>query len=329
MRRWPRIIGAILSVAVVGTGFFVVPMPVASFAPGDATPVDELLRIDGASPELDGELRLLSVFVAQPSMFGIVRGGLDSAIELLPREDVFPSNIRRVDFQAAQRETFRTALRISAAVALREAGYDITIETAASVAAVVDDGPAMGLLLPGDIVTALNGTPVSSSAELVEAAGTSVADEELVLDIERSGRPLTVIVIAGVLPNTEQVGIGIAVETLDRDLVLPVDVEITDQRSIGGPSAGLMVGLTIYDLVSDENLTADRDIAGTGTLDGKGNVGPVGGIREKTLAAIEYGAKILLVPERQTQDAEDAAAGHITVIGVATFEDALAALRAG
>lgn len=327
LRRWLRILIAVTSVAIVVGAFFVVPMPLASFAPGDATAVDELLRIDGTTAAVDGELRLLSVYVAQPSMFGVVRGRLDANIDLLPREDVFPTNVRRVDFQESQRETFRTALRISAAVGLREAGYDVKIVTAASVAAVVDDGPASGILLPGDIVLALDGTPVASSRELVEAAGTSVAGQVLSLDLERNGRPLTVSITAAVLPNTEQVGIGIAVETLDRDLELPLDVELVDQRSIGGPSAGLMVALAIYDLVSDENLTAGRNIAGTGTLDGEGNVGRIGGIREKTIAAIEDGVELLLVPESQAADARDAAAGRVRVVGVATFEDALAALR--
>ncbi len=162
---------------------------------------------------------------------------------------------------------------------------------------------------------------------MVAAAGESAVGQSLALHIERQGRPLEVTITADVLPNTEQVGIGIAVETLDRDLELPIKVDLVDQRSIGGPSAGLMVALAIFDLVSDENLTAGRNIAGTGTLDGEGNVGRIGGIREKTFAAIEDGVELLLVPASQATESREAAAGRLRVVGVMTFDDALATLR--
>lgn len=327
MRRWLRVATIATSVVVVGTAFAVVPMPLASFSPGDATAVDDLIAVPDAATQVDGELRLLSVYVAQPSMFGVLRGAIDDTIELLPRADVFPSDVRRVDYQELQREDFRTSFRIAAAIGLQAAGLEVSIDTVARVAAVVEDGPADGLLLPGDLVVAFDGVPMASGEALVEAAGTTVVGQLLELEVQRGDAMRTVEVVADVLPNTEQVGIGISVETVERELELPLDVQLVDQQSIGGPSAGLMVALTVFDLVSDVDLAAGRDIAGTGTLDGEGRVGRIGGVREKTFAAVEDGVDLVLVPSSQAAEARAAAAGRVEVIGVDTFEDALEALR--
>lgn len=327
MRRGFRWALHLISVAAVIAAFFVIPMPVASFSPGDATPLDELLAVDGEVAALNGELRLLSVYVAQPSIFGTIRGAVDDDIDLLPREDVFPSGVRRVDFQERQRENFRSSFRIAAGIGLAGAGLDVTIETVARVADVVADGPADGTLMTDDLITTLDGQDVASSTQLVDVARSIPEGEMVRIELTRGGVGLVREVTVGALPNTEQIGIGIAVETIERELVLPLEVEIVDQRSIGGPSAGLMIALTVYDLVADEDLTDGRQIAGTGTIDGGGRVGRIGGIREKTIAAIEDGATIMLVPAEQAAEARAVADGRLEVIGVTTFDEALTALR--
>jgi len=57
------------------------------------------------------------------------------------------------------------------------------------------------------------------------------------------------------------------------------------QKVTGGPSAGLMFTLGVYDLVTGQNLTGGRKIASTGTIDVEGNVGIIGGVQQKVVAA--------------------------------------------
>ena len=75
----------------------------------------------------------------------------------------------------------------------------------------------------------------------------------------------------------------------------PFDVQI-DVKDVGGPSAGLMLTLGILDLVGDDDLTDGAVVAGTGTIDAQGTVGPIGGITLKMVAAQEIGAGLFLVP---------------------------------
>ena len=121
--------------------------------------------------------------------------------------------------------------------------------------------------------------------------------------------------------------LGILVQTAIDRFELPFEVALAEEVRIGGPSAGLMIGLTVYDLLADEDLLAGRSVAGSGSLDVDGRVGPVGAIPEKVRTAIAAGADVVLVPTAQLDEALTAADGRVRVVGVETLEQALAALR--
>jgi Lon-like protease len=87
-----------------------------------------------------------------------------------------------------------------------------------------------------------------------------------------------------------------------------------------------LIALTVYDLADEGNLTDGRVIAGTGTIDGQGNVGPVGGVEQKIETALNAGAQIFLVPAQEAEQARAAAEGRLRVIEVATLQGAIAAL---
>jgi PDZ domain-containing protein len=132
-------------------------------------------------------------------------------------------------------------------------------------------------------------------------------------------------VTPAVLASTGRSGLGVVVATAGLRVNLPVEVTV-DAGKIGGPSAGLLTGLTVYDRLSSADLAAGRTIAGTGTLDLDGDVGPIGGIEEKTRAAVAAGADLFLAPADQADDAREEADGRVEVIGVRTFGEALAVL---
>jgi PDZ domain-containing protein len=120
--------------------------------------------------------------------------------------------------------------------------------------------------------------------------------------------------------------VGVMLSDADVQVVFPVDVTI-DSQNIGGPSAGMMFTLEIIDELTPEDLTHGRRIAGTGTINVDGVVGPIGGIRQKVFGAIDAGAEIILVPADNYDEALTAAGDKITVVKVATIEDAIAYLN--
>ena len=83
-----------------------------------------------------------------------------------------------------------------------------------------------------------------------------------------------------------------------------------------------MFTLTIYNALSAQDLTGGRKIAGTGTINLDGTVGPIGGVKQKVVAAEAAGASYFLCPVDNYADAVSMAR-TIKVIKVATVQDAL------
>ena len=74
-------------------------------------------------------------------------------------------------------------------------------------------------------------------------------------------------------------------------------------------------------------MTGGRTVAGTGTIDESGNVGPIGGIQQKIAAARGDGAQLFFVPPDNCEDAIGAQNGDMRLVKAATMPDALQALK--
>src|SRR4029078_3555752 len=70
-----------------------------------------------------------------------------------------------------------------------------------------------------------------------------------------------------------------------------------------GPSAGVAMFLAIVSLVLD--VPVRHDVAMTGEISLRGLVLPIGGVKEKTLAALRAGIKTVMLPKRNQKDLED------------------------
>ena len=169
----------------------------------------------------------------------------------------------------------------------------------------------------------MNGQPITSVTDLSSQLQTQEPGVILQLQIKRRGENLSLTVPT--IPPAEPeapVRLGISVETQETGYKLPFPVLIVPQKITGGPSAGLMFTLGVYDVVSGQDLTGGRKIAGTGTIDLNGKVGIIGGVQQKVVAAERAGAQYFLCPPDNYQDAL-AVAQHIQVIKVATAQQAL------
>ena len=97
--------------------------------------------------------------------------------------------------------------------------------------------------------------------------------------------------------------------------------------NIGGPSAGLMFSLAVIDKLTTGDLNGSKFIAGTGTIETDGKVGPIGGITHKMLAAREAGATVFLVPADNCEEAKSDPQDGLEMIRVESLESAVGALE--
>ena len=317
------------SLALVATAMLVVPMPFVEYRPGDAIGIDSLVVIDGVdTTELDGTAAMLTVVARQQPLAPLVVAWIDPSRRLLPAGDVYPRDIDRRTYLASQRERFSRQFEAAAAVGARTAGYDVDLITEVVVTEVVAGAPADGVIAPGDSILAVDGRRLASSEELQATVRATTPGTELRLTVEHAGSEREVVIAPLDLDGSGVARLGVVVQTAIDGFRLPFAIALSEQVRIGGPSAGMMIGLTVYDLLADEDLLAGRFVAGSGSLDVDGRVGPVGAIPEKVRTAIAAGADIVLVPLSQRDEALAAAGDRVVVIGVETLDEAIAALRA-
>jgi ATP-dependent Lon protease len=91
-----------------------------------------------------------------------------------------------------------------------------------------------------------------------------------------------------------------------------------------GPSAGVAMAITIVSVLT--GIPIRRDIAMTGEITLRGRVLPIGGLKEKLLAAARGGIKTVLIPEDNAKDLteiSDAIKGGLKIIPVGRMDEAV------
>ena len=227
------------------------------------------------------------------------------------------------------------------AVALKAAGYKVSVAPGLTVSDLTPGMPAIDVLRWGDVISSFDGRKVASSKDVTVAIDKHEPGDEIPLVVTRDGKTLNLRVKVSVFTNPDVLKghKGIGVELTQR-LTFPVKVSV-DTTNIGGPSAGLAMSLAILDDLTPGNLTGGTRVAVTGTIDSAGNVGEIGGIEQKAVAARAAGVSLFIVPQCSPDDppaylascrsdlarAAKRAGSKIKVMPVSTFEQALRVLH--
>ncbi len=96
-----------------------------------------------------------------------------------------------------------------------------------------------------------------------------------------------------------------------------------------GPSAGVTLATALTSLVSGRPVR--KDVGMTGEITLRGQVLPIGGVKEKVLAAHRAGLRTVILPARNAKDLDDVPAEirkKITFVLAATVPDVIAAALA-
>ena len=272
----------------------------------------------------DGELRMTTVYVSQRdarnNLFELMHDWVSNASAVYPKDAIYPEGgTVEQDRKECQAE-MTSSQDAATAAALTELGYDVT---EATVAAVDKGTPADGKLRAGDIIESVDGTEVADSDDVVSAVTSAGGGKPIAFEVRRKGKTVEVSVTPREVDGRPQVGIQVGTQTTD----FPVDVTIGIDPAIGGPSAGLMFSLGIYDTLTKGSMTDGRTIAGTGTIDAAGNVGPIGGIQQKIAGARDAGAELFLVPPDNCDEAVDAPNGDMRLVEAPSTHSALDSIK--
>ncbi len=327
-----------LSIAMVTTallvgGLSLIPTPYAASLPGPT--FDTLGEPDGVrlievvgAPTYpsEGELRFTTVRVrggeGNPvTLYSLVSGWLDDSVTVVPVEDVLPPEQSPQEIDDANQAAMISSQENATVSALEELGYEVPTTLRVEVA--VDGTGAVGVVEEGDVLLAVDGTPVGSFSELSAVMDGVAPGDEVTLTVERSGTERE-LVVTTVDDGTGRALIGVLI---DPEFDLPVDVRIQIEN-VGGPSAGLMFSLGIISTLTEPDETGGEHIAGTGTMDLTGRVGPIGGIVQKLVGAAGDGADWFLAPADNCAEVVGNEPGGLRVVAVGTLAEARDAVEA-
>lgn len=323
--RWRRRVAAAGGAVLVVAGGVVVPMPWIVSWPRPAVDIAPTVTVDGPTTRLHGAALMLSVSQYHAGIIPTAWALVDDAYEVERRTEVIPPGVGDREYLSSQRRVFASAVDAAAAAALASAGEEVTTTMKVVVQSVLEGSAADGVLRPGDVLVALDGTPVGSVEELSRATAAMDDGDRVTVRVLRDGRVRELDVVIGPLPGGRRSGIGVSLGEVLTDLRLPRGVS-SSVTTVGGPSAGLVTALVVYDRVADVDLLAGRTVAATATVEPNGAVGRIGALPEKVVAAEAADTDVLVVHTSQADRARRLADGDMVVVGAATLSEAIAAL---
>lgn len=311
-------------------------LPYYIYKPGSADPLDPIVEVVGGY-ESKGDMHLVTVSGGRATPVQYLWAKFLAYHEIQPLEEVRPKGISDKEYRHAQLQMMENSQESSVVVAYEAANKEITIEyNGVYVVSVRKGMPAEDKLEMGDRIIGIDGYKVNEADDLIGYIDDKQAGDQINMEVKRDEQTIEVTLILGTYKELDnKVGMGIELVT-DRNVKVDPEVNFSS-GNIGGPSAGLMFALEIYDQLTEEDLTKGYQVIGTGALDYQGNVLRIGGIDKKVVAADRAGCDIFFAPyedgaadsnyELAKKTAEEINT-KMKIVPVDTFEEALAYLQA-
>ena len=278
--------------------------------------------------EFNGNLFQLTVRRDEANALIYAWSYVDKSIDLYPREVILPKGVTPDELSQISIQNMKTSENVAIAVALTYIGYDIGSKgDGVSVVGILDDSPVKDKLQRGDLLNSINGIEISSATEFIATLRRYQIGDVISIGVERDfdGERKNIEVQTKLIEHVEYEGepmVGFLATTVNERFDFPFEVDIKT-GNVGGPSAGLMMALNVYNNLIPKDITNSLVIAGTGTIEIDGSVGPVGGIKQKVIAAKRAGAELILVPTANFEEALPMATESTDIVAIDSFEEAL------
>ena len=281
--------------------------------------------------EFEGNLYQLTVRRDEANVFVYLWSLVNPSYDLYPKELILPDGVTPQELSEISIQNMRTSENVAIAVALKNIGYEIeTKGEGVAVVGLLDDSPVKNKLKKGDLLNSINNVQIFSATEFISTLRTYSIGETVSIGLIRvvDGVSEQLFIETTLIEHVEYKGepmVGFLATTVNERFDFPFAIDIKT-GNVGGPSAGLMMALNVYNNLIPEDITNSMVVAGTGTIEIDGSVGPVGGIKQKIIAAKRAGAELILVPVANFEEAKPFETDDTAIIAVESFDDALSVI---
>ncbi|MFH8519332.1 PDZ domain-containing protein [Streptomyces gelaticus] len=349
-RRTATMLASTLILIALLCAGVLIKVPYSEMSPGPTVNTlgkvggEPVLQISGHKTyPTSGNLNMTTVRVTgadyNMNLVEAVYGWLAHDSVVVPHDTLYPDGKTEQESTQENAEEFSQSQESAKVAALTELG--IPVASRVVVSTVVKGSPAQGKLHAGDVIKQVDGTPVKQPEDVAKLVTRHDPGEQVTFTIipartaqaaEKVGKEpegsRKIVITTAKAPKENRAIVGIQAGT-DHTFPFRIDIKLAD---VGGPSAGLMFSLGIIDKLTPGKLTGGKFIAGTGTIDDKGKVGPIGGINMKLVGARNAGARYFLTPDENCRAAASDTPSGLTLVKVKTIDDAknsLEKIRAG
>ncbi|MFD2612957.1 SepM family pheromone-processing serine protease [Paenibacillus gansuensis] len=283
------------------------PTPYVVYQPGSAEVIRPMIHVNEGDPEEKGTFMLTTVSLTYSNTLQYLYALVNPYQDIAKRSELLQKGESREEYSERQAYVMQTSQSNAVQAAYKKAGIPFKMVTKSVIVLETNEGmPAEKVLLPGDRLLSVDGKDVKNLEELLRLIRLKKVGETVKIGYERGKEKKEASIVLAALPvqpgekkpAKPQPGIGIIPAELQT--VMPSSggktVEIK-AGEIGGPSAGFMFSLAILNQLTPGDLTKGYRIAGTGTITPEGEIGVIGGIKHKIVAADKEGAEIFFAPK--------------------------------
>lgn len=309
---------------------FIAPLPYVLIAPSVPDDVlGKLISIKGVptfqdrakDKSIKSRLFITSVLVTNPDSYlsggEILLNWISGNTAVLPHDSIYPPDVSAAEVSAENSADMKNSQFDATAASLNFLGYNL--KSVVEVTDIQSQSDAINKLKKADRILSVDGVAITKTTDIRDALKNKKAGELVEIKIARDNLTFLVKLMAN-SSGVPVIGIFVA-----NSYDFPISVKFNLDRT-GGPSGGLIFSLGIIEKLTPEDLLHGRKVAGTGTIDADGKVGPIGGINEKLIGAAKAGATIFLAPAANCADLTHIPKG-LLVIPVKTLTEAVSALR--
>ena len=323
LKKVPKSIWSLIIVIVSILPFGLMNTDYYFMAPGPPYQWD--IAIEGAeSYDYEGNLYQLTVRRDEANYFTYVWAKVDNSVDLYSREVILPKGVTPQELSEISMQNMKTSENVAIAVALNLLDYEIETQgDGVLVVGIMDDSPVVGKLLKEDLIISINNEVIKSTTEFISLLRTYEIGDMVSIGLIRNDKEMSIQTkLIEHIDYENEPMVGFLASTPNQRFVFPISVDI-DTGNVGGPSAGLMMALNVYNSLTEYDITKGIKVAGTGTIEIDGSVGPVGGVKQKVIAAKNAGSTLILVPTANFDDVQSYIDEDTSIVSVDTFNEAL------
>ncbi|WP_168188631.1 SepM family pheromone-processing serine protease [Thermoflavimicrobium daqui] len=332
------IFGICIGLILVGVvlAFFT---PVSYFAmfPGDAIDTHQYVKVATKQPNEKGKFLLTTVSLKRASVLDYLFSFTSHEMKLVPESDIKSQDESDKEYERRQEENMRESQNHAIISAYHQAKKPIKVEHVGIEVFELTQNAKSGLK-EGDLIQELDHQSMKESVKLLQYLQNKKAGEQVEVKFTRKNKPMIrkIKLVSLPVPKGQKPRAGLGIVPVDRVKVTSDPPARIKTEEIGGPSAGLMFSLEVMDQLLPEDLTRGYTVAGTGTINEKGEVGQIGGIEFKVIAADRKGAQIFFCPkDQQSGDNNEKIAKEMAkrintkmkIVPVSTLSEAVQYLR--